>query len=218
MRDEPRHQLARRKLVVAVAVRSVPLTIGGHAIEMQIRIRREALRLLVVERGMRIAPREPAPRPVLVIRLTPVDDDVRNATPQRLHDAPPAPPLRVRTCAFECQEGVIERITGDAGAIVERHQLLDQPVLQRTITEARRLLARIAARRHEPLGVLRKGQHRIDVRQHAEPLSTSIVHHFTHTGRNGIRSRIPLVAPYLLSESKPEHVLPAPVVHALFAA
>ena len=43
---------------------------------MQVREGWKALRLFVVERRVRIAPGEPAPRPVKVVGLPAVDDDV----------------------------------------------------------------------------------------------------------------------------------------------
>src|ERR1019366_8906472 len=123
----------------------VSLAVGGNTVEVQVRVRRETLRLLVVEGGVRIAPGEPAPRTVLMVRLATVDDDVGDVSAQLLHQAPPAPPLRVAARAVERQEGVVERVSRNSGAVVKSHGLFDEPILQCAIPEAPRLPARIAA-------------------------------------------------------------------------
>src|SRR5437667_241776 len=77
MSDKARYDLTWRELVQPVAVRRVTLAVCGHAVEREIGKRHETLRLLVGRRGMRIAPRQPAPRAIVLVRLATVDHDLR---------------------------------------------------------------------------------------------------------------------------------------------
>src|SRR2546422_826188 len=120
MSDKARYDLTWRELVQPVAVRRVTLAVCGHAVEREIGKRHEALRLLVGGGGMRIAPRQPAPRAIVLISLAAVDHDLRHAPLQLLHHPPPPPPLRIATGAVVVEKGVVERVAADAAAPVER--------------------------------------------------------------------------------------------------
>ena len=146
VRDEAGHQLARRELVVAVAIGGPALAVGRHPVEVQVRERHEALGLLVVERRVRVAAGQPAPRAVEVIGLPPVDDDVGDAAAEFLHHAPPAGPLRVAARAVDVQERVVERVAAEAEPVVEGDERLDQPVLQAAEAEIAVQPLRVALR------------------------------------------------------------------------
>src|SRR5207244_10812578 len=94
MSDKARYDLTWRELVQPVAVRRVTLAVCGHAVEREIGKRHETLRLLVARRGMRIAPRQPARRAIVMVRLAAGEHDLPHAPLPLRHHPPPTPPTR----------------------------------------------------------------------------------------------------------------------------
>src|ERR1035441_2693742 len=119
-----------RKLVVAVPVIDESSAISGDAVEMQVRIGFETLRLLIISGRVRITSGQPTPRSIQLIGLAPVDDNRRCCPAQGFHDSAPSLPLRITATARQIQPGIVERITGDSGAFLEGDQIANQKVLK----------------------------------------------------------------------------------------
>src|SRR6266700_2690622 len=132
MCDVARDQLFWSKLIISIPVVHKAFSIGRHTIEMQVRKRLKTFRLLIISGRVWVVARKPAPRAVCLIGLAAIYDDGWFGLAQRLHDAPPSPPLRIGTSAWDIQERVIEGEPGNSSPALEYKQTMNQEVLERS--------------------------------------------------------------------------------------
>ena len=211
MRGVAGNDLLRRKLVVAIPIVDEARAVRGDAVEVQIGIGLEALRLLIVSSGVGIASGKPGPRPEHLIALPAIDDDGRDGSAQSFHHSSPSVPLRV-AAAGKIEPGVVKRIAGDSRALLKRNQVANEIVLE--VARFERgiggLIPFAGGPLHQP-GRICSIRHRgIDIGEQSDVLLLRVCNHFRDIRRNRATGRVPLSLANLLAEVEPQDVFPTP--------